>query len=120
MSIYFFSEKDGEIKAIAGIKSLILPHGIAAKIQSQVQHSLNLKDKNINKEYRGLLRQQIDSAELREEYDHFQCLIHSKAASIFHLRNILVRIALSGLYAILPGCLRLSGGTSYFGAKTGR
>lgn len=94
MSIYFYSTNEAkEIKALCGVKALILPVEIAEKIKKKLDNIARekLSIEVLEKEYKESLKQILDDETLKEEYNHFKCLVHSKAANFFHIRNILLR-----------------------------
>jgi hypothetical protein len=94
MSIYFYSTNEAkEIKALCGVKALILPVEIAKKIKNKLDNIARekLSIEVLEKEYKESLKQILDDETLKEEYNHFKCLVQSKAANFFHIRNILLR-----------------------------
>lgn len=94
MSIYFYSTNEAkEIKALCGVKALIIPLEIAEKIKSKLDNITQekLSTEVLEKEYKESLKQILDDETLKEEYNHFKCLVQSKAANFFHIRNILLR-----------------------------
>lgn len=95
MSIYFYTTKKDKIKALCGVKAIIVPIEIARKIKEILDNieQKNLSEKTLKKEFIRCLEKECSSDELKEEYDHFKCLAHSKAAKFFYIRNFLLRLA---------------------------
>jgi hypothetical protein len=118
MSVYFFSEgSDGEKKAMAGVKAIVIPKCEAKLIKkaiainkeepwcSTLKNYLtnSLKKPEITSEKQNITPEEQEKAEkqkqveqaFREEYNHFRCLSNSKVAFFFHIRNIVLRLCYS-------------------------
>ena len=87
MSIYFYASDGDEIKALCGVKALIIRKKNAKQIKSKLDNisQEKLSAKALEAEYKGCLEQNILSKELREEYNHFKCLGHSKTVKHFYV-----------------------------------
>lgn len=97
MSIYFFSAKQHEIKALTGIKAIVLPkedldEGLQLFFGPRYdkREDIDLREELIN----VFLRDHVPE-HFKEEYDHFQCLIHSNIANVFHINHLLLRLCYS-------------------------
>jgi hypothetical protein len=97
MSIYFYAGDKKEIKALCGVKMLIIPHEIAEKIKNEMDNIAQekLSTEVLEEKFKQSLEAELQSKELEEEYNHFKCLIHSKTANFFHMRNIMLRYCYS-------------------------
>jgi hypothetical protein len=97
MSIYFYASDGQQIKALCGVKVLIIPYDIAKKIKNKLDNieQEKLSMEALEKEFEKSLAAELHSPELKEEYNHFKCLVHSRAASFFHMRNIMLRYCYS-------------------------
>lgn len=90
MSLFFYACDKSEIKALVGVKAMILPLDIAQKIKKKLD-SIGQNQQTLEMEFKNCLEREISSEELKEEYNHFKCLNHSKVAKCFYARNVLVR-----------------------------
>lgn len=90
MSLYFFASEKDEIKALVGIKALIIPFDIASKIREKLDR-IEQNKQTLETEFKNCLEKEIHSEELKEEYNHFKCLNHSKVAKFFYVRNVMLR-----------------------------
>ena len=97
MSIYFYAGDKKEIKALCGVKMLIIPYEIAEKIKKKMDNigQKELSMEALEEKFKQSLEAELQSKEMEEEYNHFKCLIHSKAANFFHMRNIMLRYCYS-------------------------
>lgn len=97
MSIYFYAGDVNEIKALCGVKVLILPDAVAGKIKDQLDSIAREKrsPQTLENKFKQCLENELHSRELEEEYNHFKCLVHSRAANFFHIRNIMLRYTYS-------------------------
>jgi len=97
MSIYFYAGDKKEIKALCGVKMLIIPYDTAKKIKNKMGNTGKeaLSTEALEEKFKRSLEGELKSKELEEEYNHFLCLIHSKAANFFHMRNIMLRYCYS-------------------------
>ena len=92
MSIYFYAGDAKEIKALCGVKMLIIPYETAKKIKDKMDNigQEDLSTEALEKKFKQSLEGELQSKELEEEYNHLKCLVHSKAANFFHIRNIML------------------------------
>lgn len=97
MSIYFYAGDKKEIKALCGVKMLIIPYETAKKIKDKMDSAAQekLSTETLEEKFKESLEGELQSKELEEEYNHFKCLIHSKAANFFHIRNVMLRYCYS-------------------------
>lgn len=97
MSIYFYTVDAKEIKALCGVKMLIIPYETAEIIKNKMDNIAQekLSTEVLEEKFKQSLEDDLHSKELEEEYNHFKCLIHTKAANFFHMRNIMLRYCYS-------------------------
>lgn len=102
MALYFFSEArtdsgEGKIEAFTGVKSIVLP-GISYDEGLRRMFSdggSTPEAATIISRLEAFFVSEGREPFFREEYDHFRCLSASLIAGLFHLRNVLLRIAYS-------------------------
>jgi hypothetical protein len=95
MPIYFYTCKNDEIQALCGVKAIVIPAETANKLKERLDNieQTKLSEKTLKEEFNRCLEEEFVSDELKEEYNHFKCLVHSKAAKLFYVRNFLLRLA---------------------------